>query len=197
MVKVRYTVESRRDRVIRRLNYALKGRLFKAAIIVFVVGLFMILASYQIQGTYYYHNDTSSQIALGNGQTGSMELPMLAGEPLNITFSNVPDGAAVNYAAYTIVTVQENGLPVVIKTLAFSGIATNNTVREVTSISTGQTFQMDLASNYTSQFNVSIAAVQIIPSKIPSNYYLGFPGAVLLVAGAIMLAVSITRATER
>ncbi len=171
----------------------LKSRLFKVAIITFVAGILMIIVSFQIQGTYYYQNNTTSHALLGNDQNNSVEFSMLSGSPFNITFVGIPNGAVVHYTAYTVAQIEKNGLPVVIMNLAFSGNATNNTVIHIGSYSSSQNFQMDLSSNYISPFNMTVQADQNIPSSIPSNYYLGFPGAFVMVAGAIMLAVAITR----
>ncbi len=183
-------------RYLRLLNSALKGRLFKVAIVLFVAGISMVFASYQIQGIYYYQNNTTSHALLGNGQNNSVEFSMLSGSPFNISFTGIPDGAIVHYTAYTVAQVEENSLPVIIKNFAFSGNATNNSVHEIGSYPNSLNFQMDLSSNYTSNFNVTVLAAQNIPRNIPSNYFLGFPGAFVMVAGAILLAVSITRAKK-
>lgn len=194
MVKIRYAAESRRARYIRLLNGALRSKLFKVAIILFAVGISMVIASYEIQGTYYYQNNTTSHALLGNGQNNSVEFSMLSGSPFNISFTGLPNGVTVHYSTYTVIQVEENGLPVVIKTFAFSGNATNNTVVHIGAYPNSLNFQMDLSTNYTSHFIMTVMSAQNIPQKIPSNYYLGFPGAIVVVAGAIALAVSITRA---
>ncbi len=194
MVKVRYATEPRRARYIRLLNSALKGRLFKVAIFVFLVGISMVISSFQIQGIYYYQNNTTSKALVGSGQNNSVEFSMLSGSPFNISFTGIPNGAVVHYTAYTVAQVEENGLPVVIKNFAFSGNATENTVVHIGSYSSSQNFQMVLSSDYISPFNVTVLAQQNIPRNIPSNYYLGFPGAFVVVVGAIALAVSITKA---
>ena len=197
MVKVRYTTESKADHYFKLLNGALKSRLFKVAIITFVAGILMIIVSFQIQGTYYYPNNTTSRALLGNGQNNSVEFSMLSGSPFNISFTGMPNGAVVHYTAYTVAQIEKNGLPVVIMNFAFSGNATNNTVIHIGSYSASQNFQMVLSTNYNSPFNMTVQADQNIPRSIPSNYYLGFPGAFVMVAGAIILAVAITRSDKK
>lgn len=192
MVRVKYRDLNGPDKLQGKLKLIFKTRLFKIAFALFLIGLVMVVASFQIHGTYYYQNNTSENLILNDSTAQIFNFSMLPGAPLNLTFT-APTGNSIHYSVYTIAYVIKNGVNVELKTLVLAGTATNNSIQQMASIYTQNYYVMELTTNTTNSFHATVSANQAIPKEIPSNFYFGVPGATILVIGAIGLAISITR----
>ncbi len=191
-MKVKYRDRSRSSRILSRLKFIFKTRLFKLAISLFVIGIAMLVASYVVQGTYYYHNDSTQQIALSSNTPQVVNVSQLVGTPLNITFI-MPQQQSLHYRVYTLLHFQKDGVIHTYITNITSGTAVNNSVANVETVYSPQYYYVELTTTSNVSYNVTVNAVQAVPQHIPSNLYLGFPGASIMVVGTIALAFSITR----
>lgn len=192
MVKVKYRDLSVSRKIKDRIKFVFQTRLFKISFVIFLIGIVMIVASYQLQGTYYYHNNSSQNVALNSSNPQVINFSQLAGAPMNITFK-LPNGESLHYTIYNEVHVTRNGQNIVLKTTLMSGTASNNTVTKIGTNYDPQYYYMSLTTNSNTSYNVIVNAVQSVPKHIPSNTYLGIPGGTIMVIGAISLAISITR----
>lgn len=191
-MKVKYKGLSVSRRILVRLKFIFKTRLFKLAISLFVIGISMVVASFMVQGTYYYHNDSTQQVVLNSISPQVVNVSQLVGTPLNITFI-MPQQQSLHYRIYTLLHFRKNGIITTYITNIASGTAFNNTVATVKTVYSPQFYHVELTTTSNASYNVTVKAAQAIPQHIPSNLYLGFPGASIMVVGIIALSFSITR----
>ncbi len=192
MVKVKYSRPSLSSRIKGRMKFVFKTKLFKAAIALLVIGIVMIVASYVVQGTYYYRNDSSANLMLNSSSPQTLNVSQLSGAPLNITFI-IPQDQFLHYRVFTVLHFMKNGVNVVYITNVTSGTAVNASVATVGTVYSPQLYYVELSTTSNSAYNVTVYANQAIPQHIPSNMYFGIPGGVVLVTGIVAMAISITR----
>lgn len=192
LVKIKYRDLSVSRKIKERLKFIFRTKLFKAAMALFLIGIVMVVASFVVGGTYYYNNNSSHQLVLDNSSPQVVNVSQLVGSPLNLTFI-LPQDQSLHYRVYTVLHFQKDGVIHTYITNITSGTAINNSVASVNPVYSPQTYLVELTTTSNASYNVTLNAIQAIPQHIPSNLYLGFPGASILVLGAIALSFSITR----
>lgn len=192
MLKVKYVEDPNRVKLVDKLKFVFKTKLFKVAIALSIIGLTLVGVAFHLHGVAIYPNNTNGTVTVSSSSPGIFQFPMLPDYPLNLTFT-APSGHTLNYSIYIINIVSKGGVNVVEKNLVTTGTATNNSVKELSLVYTPQFYTMYLYGDSPAAINVTVNSVQNVVKQTPANLYLGFSGGMVAVAGFILLAVSITR----
>ncbi len=171
----------------------LRNRIGISAVVLIVIGISITAYSYTIHPVYYTEWNQSATLTPSSNTSSFSQLPQY---PLNITMSvGIGNTRSINYKIYEVSEYERNGVTCVTYSIFNESVLNGILYLNISPHPYPVNYEVQVNGN--GSYKISFSALTVFPTRETSDLFLEIPGIAIIISGAIIFAVFLTRISKK